>query len=240
MGAHISVSSGVADVSRRVELTGPLKDKTRFAGLQTCRSIRAKSRMSAVALLCAFVWPVSAIHPSKEKSPAVYKIPAPPKPNFSSLEWLVGEWSGKIGTKSPTGDVHLTAAYDLEQRFMVLREQVSLEATKSAPASKESWIGILNPQSEGRSWELRAYSSHGFITRYEVTTTGNEIHFNFEGGEQPPPGWLFRRVIQRVSATEITETVQVAPPDRPFFDYYSARLNRVIVNTQPAPLPLRR
>ena len=29
---------------------------------------------------------------AKEKQPATYSIALPPKPDFSPLDWLVGEW----------------------------------------------------------------------------------------------------------------------------------------------------
>jgi hypothetical protein len=170
----------------------------------------------------------------KEKAPTVYKIASPPKPDFSALGWLVGEWSGKVGIKAPTGQVHFSAAYDLEQRFMVLREELWFQQTKAAPATRESWMGILSPGSSGKNWLLRVYSNFGFITRYRVTADGSEIHFDFEGGENSPQGWVFRRTIQRVSDTDFSETVQAAPPGREFFDYYSAQLTRLSTN-KPSP-----
>ena len=86
---------------------------------------------------------------------------------------------------------------------------------------------MLGPRPSGRGFAMRAYSSTGFVTLYDVTVRGDEIYFNQEGGEQPPPGWLFRRVLERVNDTEFSETVRAAPPDKPFFDYYTARLSRV-------------
>ena len=193
-------------------------------------------RSGTPALLCLLACPLAAGPArSKEKPPLVYKIPSPAKPNFSALAWLLGEWSGKIGSKEPLGEVHFSASCDLENRFMILREELWLQNTKNAPASRESWMGVLSPRPDGKSWFLRVYSNYGFITTYQVTADGAGIHFNFVGGEDPPEGWLFRRVIARMSETEFTETVQVAPPDRPFFDYYSAKLTR---GTASPPLPV--
>jgi hypothetical protein len=74
---------------------------------------------------------------------------------------------------------------------------------------------------------LRTFSSTGFITRYRVTVEGAETHINPEGGESPPPGWLFRTVIKRTDPQELVETVQAAPPNKSFFDYYTAKLIRI-------------
>ena len=180
-------------------------------------------------LLTCTVVPIA----GKDKAPAVYRIAAPPKPDFSALAWLLGEWSGKIGTKQPTGEVHFSAAYDLEQRFIILREQLWQENTKTAPASGESWMGVLSPRPDGKNWLLRVYSNYGFMTDYEVSPDGAFLHFNFLGGEDTPQGWLFRRTIERTGESEFTETVQVAPPDHPFFEYYSAKLTRS-VGSKPA------
>jgi len=152
----------------------------------------------------------------------------PPKPDFSALDWLVGEWTGVTVGKDPAGQVHFSAAYDLENRYMVLRENVALPPTKTAPATKESWIGILAARSpKGGGFVLRVFSSTGFVTRYGVSVDEDQIYLNFEGGEEPPPGWLFRRVFEREDDSELSETVRVAPPDKPFFDYYTAKLTRV-------------
>ena len=73
---------------------------------------------------------------------------------------------------------------------------------------------------------LRVFSDTGFMTRYRATVAAGTVTFNQEGGELPPPGWLFRRIIQRTDVGEILLTVQVAPPQKPFFDYYSSVLKR--------------
>jgi hypothetical protein len=164
---------------------------------------------------------------AKDKPPVLYKIPLPPQPDFSELDWLVGEWVGKTTTAGSPGEVHFVASFDLGKRFMVLREEVSLPAAKSAPASQESWLGILSASPDGSGHILRTFSSTGFIAQYRVMVDGPEIRFNPEGGEKLPPGWLFRRLIQRTDIGEFTENVQVAPPGKSFFDYYTAKLRRV-------------
>ncbi len=182
--------------------------------------------------LVFFLWGGASLA-AKDKPPTVYTVPLPPKPDFSSLDWLVGEWTGKTTGPSASGEIRFSVAFALEDRFMVFKEEITLAATKTAPATHESWIGVLSANPAGTGFLLRTFSSTGFIFRHRVTVEGPEIHFTPEGGDQPPPGWLFRRVIQRVDVTEINETVQAAPPNKPFFDYYTARLIR-------APSPERR
>jgi len=181
-------------------------------------------RAILLALICAVGGAPLA---GKEKPPVVYSIPLPSQADFTVLDWLVGDWAGKTTDRSVPGEVRLSATLDLDKQFIVLRGEVSLAAIKSAPASRESWIGILSANREGSGFVLRTFSSTGFIARYRVTVDGPEIRLNPEGGENPPPGWLFRRVIQRVGVGELTETVQVAPPTKSFFDYYTAKLSRV-------------
>ncbi|HLY60548.1 MAG TPA: hypothetical protein VKV95_07245 [Terriglobia bacterium] len=162
----------------------------------------------------------------KEKPAATYTIPLPPLPDFSQLNWLMGEWSGKTGDQKSQGDIHLKVSYDLEKRVAVFRESVSLPGTKTNPEITETWMGILTADRPGAGYSLRVFSSTGFVTRYRVTVEGAEIQFNPEGGEQPPPGWLFRRKLTRTDTDALTETVQVAPPQKPFFDYFTAKLTR--------------
>jgi hypothetical protein len=170
---------------------------------------------------------------AKEKAPTIYQIPLPPKPDFSALDWLVGEWTGKTTDQRTQGEIHLSVSYQLDKQVMLVREETSFQATKSSSASKESWLGILTSTRGTGGFMLRSFSTTGFITRYRVTVEGPEIHMNPEGGEQPPPGWLFRTVIKRTDPQEFVETVQTAPPNKGFFDYYTAKLDRVVVEEKP-------
>jgi hypothetical protein len=181
-------------------------------------------RFLTFALLCLLV---AAPGMAKEKPPATYRIPLPPKPDFSSLDWLIGRWEGKTTGRGPQGEIHLSVSYDLQKRFMIFREEVELPAVSSVPASKESWLGILGAGPSASDFILRVFSDNGFVTRYRVSVDQAQVLFNPEGGEQPPPGWLFRRVLERVGVSELSATVQVAPPNKPFFDYYTAKLTRV-------------
>ena len=173
--------------------------------------------------------------PAKDRPPLTYRIPLPPQPNYEPLDWLIGEWSGKTSELSPQGEIRLTVSYDLDKRFLIFREDVSLAATTTVPASNESWLGILSPDPSGKSFLLRVFSSTGFITRYRATVELGQVALSPEGGEEPPPGWLFRRTLQRLDVGEIGETVHVAPPGKSFFDYYTARLTRATpLSTPPA------
>ncbi len=186
-----------------------------------------------LALLIAVTGPGS---PAKDKPPATYAIPLPPKPNFTPFEWLSGEWVGKTTGRGPQGEIHLSVALALDKRFMIFREESTLAASPSAPPVHESWMGILSGGANG-SFLLDTYSSTGFVTRYGVTAEGTEIRLNSQGGPLPPAGWLFRRIIDQAGEAEFTETVQLAPPNRPFFDYYTARFARAAAEKPAAPSP---
>jgi hypothetical protein len=161
-----------------------------------------------------------------EKHPSTYRIPLPPKPDFSSIEWMIGNWTGQMDKQSPLGEIHLSVSFDLDQRVMVFREKVSLAATGEIPANNESSIGILSRAPSGDSFLLQVFASTGFISQYRVTVAGSEIDFTPDGGPRPLPGWLSRRIIQRGDVDGFTETVQLAPPLKPFFDYYTAAFTR--------------
>jgi hypothetical protein len=190
-------------------------------------------RALILALICAFAGAASA---AKNKPPVQYQIPIPTLPDFSALDWLQGRWTGKTIPNSPPGDVQLSVIPDLEKHFLVFRGEVSLAATRTVPAAKESWMGILSASPDRTGFILRVFSSTGFITRYRLTADGAEVHLNPEGGDSPPPGWLFRMMWVRSGPDEFTETVQAAPPGKAFFDYYTAKFTRVPLpaKTRPA------
>jgi len=176
---------------------------------------------------------------SKEKSPTVYQIPLPDRPDFSAVDCLVGDWSGKTTDQRAQGEVHLSVSYQLDKRVILFRGDTTLQATKTSAPLKESWLGVLTPDRQAGGFMLRMFSSMGFITRYRLTVDGQDTHINPEGGDQPPPGWLFRTVIKKTNPQEFIETVQVAPPNKSFFEYYTAKLNRITPEdkAKPAQVP---
>ena len=164
---------------------------------------------------------------SKEKPSTVYQIPLPDRPDFSTVDWLVGDWSGKTTDEKTQGELHLSVSYQLDKHVILFRGETTLPSPKTSAPMTESWLGVLTPDRQAGGFLLRMFSSTGFITRYRLTVDGSETHINPEGGDQPPPGWLFRTVIKRTNPQEFVETVQVAPPNKSFFDYYTAKLNRL-------------
>jgi hypothetical protein len=185
-----------------------------------------------LALVCALTGAGGA---AKDKPPVQYQIPLPAPPDFSEIDWLLGEWQGKTLTGGPAGELQLSVSFDLEKRILVLRGKISLAATRTVPATKESWMGILHASPGGTGFALRVFSSTGFMTRYGVTVDGAEVRLTPAGGDQPPPGWLFRRLWERAEPNEFTETVQAAPPGKPFFDYYTAKFTRLPSPEKPNP-----
>ena len=189
---------------------------------------------------------VSASADQKDKKPAVYTITLPAKPDFSALDWAIGEWAGHTESKNPNegeGSLHLTLSYTLDSRFVSINEEISLPARESSPAVRETWSGYISPSPSRQGFTLRAFSSTGFITEYHITATPAELRFDPEGGANPPPGWLFRRVISRLAPEYFEETVEVAPPGGAFFSYYSGKLTAVLrpkanaPASPPAPAP---
>jgi len=176
---------------------------------------------------------------AKEKPPTIYQIPLPAKPDFTAMDWLVGEWAGKTTDQRAPGEIHLSVSYQLDKQIMLLRGETSLQATKSSPAMKESWLGVLTLGRGSGGFLMRMFASTGFITQYQVTVEGPEIHINPAGGDQLPPGWLFRMLIKRTDPQEFVEAVQAAPPNKSFFDYYTAKLSRVTAEekAKTAPTP---
>src|SRR5580698_1348313 len=173
----------------------------------------------ARALFLTLICALAAAPKDKDKqAPVQYQIPVPPAPDFSALSWLQGEWTGKTLASGPPGDAKLSIEPDLDKHFLILRGEVSLPASPTVPATKETWLGILSPSADGAGFVLRKFSSTGFVTRYRLTINEPEIQLNPEGGEAPPPGWLFRMTWARTGPGEFTETVQTAPPGKAFFD----------------------
>ncbi|HEX5482882.1 MAG TPA: hypothetical protein VFZ08_09690 [Terriglobia bacterium] len=164
---------------------------------------------------------------ASQKAPKTYRLATPPEPNYKSIDWLVGSWVGKTTSPGAQGQVLLTVGYELGKRFLMLRQEVSLSATDSVPATHEGFMGVLNGGATGGAFNLNLYSSTGFVMHYRVTAKDGQIVFQPEGGIVPPEGWLFRWTIIHTGAGHCVERVDVAPPGKSFFEYYSATLSQV-------------
>src|SRR5208337_850689 len=114
--------------------------------------------MTAIILVLACLVGAAPLD-AKEKAPTIYQIPLPPKPDFSAVDWLVGEWTGKTTDQRTQGEIRLSVSYQLDKQVMLLREETSFQATKSSPASKESWLGILTSTRGAGGFILRSFST---------------------------------------------------------------------------------
>lgn len=198
------------------------------------RVLSGRRAMKPVVLI-TLVLLAPALLAAREKQSSTYRIPLPPKPDFSSLEWMIGQWTGQMSRRSPQGKIHLSVSFDLGRQVMIFREKISLAATGEFPANNESSIGILSGAPSGNAFRFVVYASTGFITRYRVTVAGQEIDFTPDGGPQPLPGWLSRRIIERGDVDQFIETFQLAPPLKSFFDYYTAAFTRESKPQNPKP-----
>ena len=97
------------------------------------------------ALILTLIFPLAgATSAAKDKPPVQYQIPIPALPDFSALDWLLGQWNGKTLPNSPPGEVQLSVSSDLEKRILIFRGEVSLAATPTVPATE----GILDGNPE--------------------------------------------------------------------------------------------
>lgn len=61
---------------------------------------RGLIRVLLLAFICAMT---GAILAGKDKPPVQYKIPIPTPPDFSTLDWLQGQWNGKTLSNGAPG-----------------------------------------------------------------------------------------------------------------------------------------
>lgn len=211
--------------TRRVVRAG--KNMSGWSGLPSLyrwrRVVLCALALAAVLIPFGFSGPSIAF--ARPKTAKTYTIPTPRQPDYSEISWLLGEWTGKTAGKKAQGQVLLSVAYELGQRFIIFREQLALPPADNVPATHEGFMGILYSTAGG--FEMNLYSSNGFVSHYRVTVKHGEIDFNPAGGPVPPEGWLFRRIIKHTDPAECSETVEVAPPQGTFFKYYTANLARV-------------
>lgn len=193
-------------------------------------------RIALLILCSALALPLFAMPVQlRDRAPQTYTIQLPPAPDYAAIDWLVGDWTGKVVSKGAQGQVLLSVSYELDRRFMLLREEISLNATKNAPAVHEGLMGILNADPSGKGYSINLYSSSGFITHYRVAVSEGTLTFTPQGGAFPPPGVLFRRTISHSTPGQCTEQVEVAPPGKAFFNFYTARLTQITPQSAPPP-----
>lgn len=244
MGRTIACPNAAEPVQNLSVKLKPLQG--RLEEMRTLNYLEEKKGRTSVRLLtalCVCAWcALPKPGAAAQKPPTTYTIPMPSQADFSDIKWLLGEWSGKTAGKTAQGGVLLSASYALGKRIVILRGQLALPATKTAPAISEGFMGIVSGRPSAKTYDMALYSSTGFVIRYRVSAKNGKIDFSPQGGLNPPPGWLFRRSIQRTAPDRCIESVDVAPPGQPFFNYYTANLNRVKPGEHPTqpPTPTQR
>jgi len=147
------------------------------------------------------------------------------------VRFLEGRWTGSSEGEAGKGSVTRTYEPILERQYLHERNRSDYPAQAANPKGEihEHW-SILSYDKLRQTVVLRQFHVEGFVNTYRLmprTAGDKRLVFESEHIENLGPEWKARETYDLLSADELTETFEVAPPGKPFEVYGKARLTRV-------------
>ena len=143
---------------------------------------------------------------------AVY-LEAQPDPQWSKLEFLLGEWSG-TGSGKP-GDViegKSAFAFDLDKKIMVRKSRSVLaprEGEKKGAFHED--LMIISPGSVSGKWQAHYFDNEGHVIHYQGVRMENPARVVFES-DGAGTGPRFRLIYTERAPQVLEVEFQISPP----------------------------
>jgi hypothetical protein len=149
---------------------------------------------------------------------------------WAEVRVLTGEWSGRAEGEPGVGTVHRSYQFVLGHRFLHERN-VSAYAPKQpgAPGELHEHWSLISFDQQRRRLVMRQFHQEGFVNQYVLVpeeSTPRRLVFASEAFENLDGRWRAREIYDLISADELTETFELAPPGKGFEVYSKTSLRR--------------
>lgn len=143
---------------------------------------------------------------------------------------FLGTWEGTGGGEPGTGKYERSYNFVLGKKFIEVRNKSVYPPTNDNPnGENHEDIGYISFDKQRRRFVLRQFHVEGFVNQYvldSMSTDGRTMVFVSEAIENISSGWRARETYHIDSKSEITETFDLAAPNKPFEAYTRVTLKR--------------
>lgn len=149
---------------------------------------------------------------------------------WKPFESFIGNWTGKGGGATGEG------TYERSYKFIFNKKYIEVKNKSVYPPSKDKTsgevhedIGYISFDKIRNTFVLRQFHIEGFVNQYtldSVPVDGKRLVFVSESIENIKPGWRAKEIYEIHNDGEITETFELAPPDKEFEIYSKVKLKK--------------
>ena len=132
---------------------------------------------------------------------------APPKPDWSPFNWLIGTWDGQGSGKSSTAVGSFSLLYSLDHAVLLRKNSSKSPASKKTPATRHDDLMVIyqeNDQWRADYWDTERHVIHYAIDMGEGTATVLSA--------KSPHAPTYRLTYKRLALGALGVEFSVAPP----------------------------
>jgi hypothetical protein len=158
-----------------------------------------------------------------------FQTPEAPSDPFAALRSFAGEWQGTSEGQAGSGTVRRSYEFVLGGRYLYERNTSTYPPSGEKPGEVHEHWSFFSYDRGRRALVLRQFHQEGFVNLYSLNAAASgatKLVFDSEGFENFDNRWRARETYDLISADELVETFELAPPDKPFEVYSRNRFRR--------------
>lgn len=149
---------------------------------------------------------------------------------WKPFQSFIGQWSGKGGGEPGEGTYQRSYQFLFNKKYIEVKNKSVYPPSANNPDGEvHEDIGYISFDKLRNTFILRQFHSEGFVNQYKldsISADGKSIVFVSEAIENIKPGWRAKESYQIMGAKEISETFELAAPQKEFEVYSKVILKK--------------
>ncbi|MFA6979309.1 MAG: hypothetical protein WC209_08310 [Ignavibacteriaceae bacterium] len=149
---------------------------------------------------------------------------------WKPFQCFIGDWTGKGGGEPGEGTYERSYKFIFNKKYIEVKNKSVYPPTKDNPNGEiHEDIGYISFDKTRNIFVLRQFHKEGFVNQYKqdtISTDGKRIVFISEAIENIKTGWRAKETYQIFGDSEISETFELAPPQKDFEIYSKVLLKK--------------
>jgi hypothetical protein len=149
---------------------------------------------------------------------------------WKPFQCFIGDWTGKGGGESGQGTYERSYKFIFDKKYIEVKNKSVYPPTANNPKGEiHEDIGYISFDKLRNVFILRQFHKEGFVNQYKldsISTDGKRIVFTSEAIENIKTGWRAKETYQIFGDKEISETFELAPPQKEFEAYSKVLLKK--------------
>lgn len=139
---------------------------------------------------------------------------APPKPDWSAWNWIIGTWDGRAAGKPGTGTGSFSLLYSLDHAVLLRKSLSDYKAKSAAKTHHEDFMVVYQ---ENDRWRADYWDTERHVIHYAVTMGEGVATFV---SDKVPGKPTFRLVYKRMDKGALSVEFPIASPGSDEFKPY--------------------